>query len=152
MHRMALPDDPGPPPVGRHSRVGMVAGVAVTLIAVALAIAFGVSRQDDPGRIVLEVVATHDQGSDRPPPSPIPDPGPRDGFADFAARAHWEPSGAREDSIEGRTAATIFWDRAGRRVAYTAISGDPVNAPATRAAPAGGASCCGASTSAAARR
>lgn len=129
MHRMALPDDPGSPPGERHSRVGMVAGVLVTVIAVAVAIAFGISRQDDPGRIVLEVVATHDRGPDRPPPSPVPDPGPRDGFADFAARAHWEPSGAREDSIEGRTATTVFWDRAGRRVAYTAVSGDPVDAP-----------------------
>lgn len=129
MHRMALLLDPGSPPVERHSRAGMVAGVVVTLIALAVAIAFGVSRQDDPGRIVLAVVATHDQGADRPPPSPIPDPGPRDGFADFAARAHWEPSGAREDAIEGRTASTVFWDRAGRRVAYTAVSGDPVDAP-----------------------
>jgi hypothetical protein len=129
MHRMALPDDPGSPPVERHNRVGMVAGVVVTLVAVAVAIAFGVSRQDDPGRIVLQVVAAHDRGADRPAPSPTPDPGPRDGFADFATRAHWEPSGAREDSIEGRTATTVFWDRAGRRVAYTSISGDAVDAP-----------------------
>lgn len=129
MHRMALPDDPGSPPVERHSRIGRVAGVVVTLIAVAVAIAFGVSRQDDPGRVVMVVVATHDQGADRPPPSPIPDPGARDSFSDFAARAHWEPSGAREDAIEGRTATTVFWDRAGKRVAHTAISGDPVDAP-----------------------
>lgn len=129
MHRMAEPDDPGSPPVERHSRVGMAVGVAVTLIAVVVAVLFGMSRQDDPGRIVLEVVALHDRGADRAAPSPIPDPGVRDGFSDFAARAHWEPSGAREDGVEGRVASTVFWDRAGRRIAYTAISGAPVDAP-----------------------
>ena len=101
----------------------------MTLVALVVAAAFGLSRADDPGEVVLEVVALHDRGSDRPPPSPIPDPGPRDGFPDFAARAGWVPSGAREDSREGRAISTVFWDRAGRRVAYSVVSGDPVDAP-----------------------
>lgn len=127
---MPLPDDPvRPPPPDGHSRAGLLAGLVVTVVAVAIAIAFGVSRADDPGQVVLEVVALHDRGSDRPPPSPMPDPGPRDGFADFAARAHWVPSGAREDALEGRTITTVFWDRAGRRIAYSSVSGDPVDAP-----------------------
>lgn len=126
---MAPPDDPGRSPAERSSRVGLVAGVAVTLIAVVVAVAFGLSRADDPGRIVLEVVALHDRGSDRPPPAAIPDTGPRNGFADFATRAHWVPSGARVDRVEGRLAATVFWDRRGRRIAYTTVSGSPVDAP-----------------------
>jgi YD repeat-containing protein len=133
---MAPPDDPVRPPAGPvrppaegPSRIGLAAGVAVTLMAVAVAVVFGLSRADDPGRIVLEVVALHDRGSDGPPPAGFPDPGPRDGFADFATRAHWVPSGTRVDRVEGRLAATVFWDRLGRRVAYTTVSGSPVDAP-----------------------
>jgi len=126
---MALPDDPVRPPSDRASRTGLVAGVLVTVVAVAIAIAFGVSRSDDPGKIVLEVVALHDRGADAPAPSPLPDTGPRDGFSDFARRAHWVPSGARSDGVEGRTVSTVFWDRAGRRIAYTTVSGGPVDAP-----------------------
>ena len=127
---MPLPDDPVRPPTPeRHSRAGLVAGLVVTAVAIALAVAFGFSRADDPGEVVLEVVALHDRGADRAAPAPIPDPGARDGFADFAARAHWVPSGAREDRLEGRSISTVFWDRAGRRVAYSSVSGDPVGAP-----------------------
>ncbi len=126
---MPRPDDPDRPASERASRAGLVAGILVTLVALVVAVAFGLSRADDPGEVVLGVVARHDRGSDRPPPSPIPDPGPRDGFSDFAARAGWVPSGAREDSLEGRTISTVFWDRAGRRVAYSMVSGDPVDAP-----------------------
>lgn len=126
---MPGPDDPVRPPSEHASRAGLVAGVLVTLVAVVVAIAFGLSQADDPGEVVLEVVTLHDRGSDRPPPSPIPDPGVRDGFSDFATRAHWVASGAREDRLEGRVISTVFWDRVGRRVAYSSVSGDPVDAP-----------------------
>ncbi len=131
---MPRPDDPDRPPSERAARAGLLAGVAVTVVAALVAVAFGLSRADDPGEIVLEVIALHDRGSDGPPPSPVPDPGARDGFADFATRAHWVPSGSREDQLEGRTISTVFWDRAGRRVAYSSVSGDPVGAPGRRTA------------------
>jgi len=126
---MPRPGDPDRPPSERAGRAGLLAGLAVIAVAVVVAIAFGLSRADDPGQVVLEVVALHDRGSEGPPPSPLPDPGDRDGFADFAARAHWAPSGSREDRLEGRVISTVFWDRAGRRVAYSAVSGAPVDAP-----------------------
>ena len=125
---MPRPDDPAPS-AARRARTGLLAGLVVTLAAVVVAVIFGLSRADDPGKVVTEVVALHDKGADGPPPSPIPDPGARDGFADFATRAHWVPSGSREDRVEGRRVLTIFWDRAGRRVAYSSVSGDPVTAP-----------------------
>jgi hypothetical protein len=125
---MPVPDDPAPS-AARRARIGLWAGVAVTALAVAVAVLFGVSRADDPGKVVTEVVALHDRGADAPAPSPIPDTGPRPGFADNAAAAGWVPSGARQDRIEGRLVRTIFWDRAGRRIAYSSVSGDPVSAP-----------------------
>jgi hypothetical protein len=126
---MALPDDTGSDPADRPRRVGLVAGLLVTVLAAALAVAFGLARVDDPGEIVLGVVALHDQGATGPPPPSIPETGPRDSFADFASRAGWVPSGVREDRVEGRSTATVFWDRAGRRIAYTRVSGGPVDAP-----------------------
>lgn len=125
---MPVPDDPAPS-AARRARVGLLAGVAITVVAAVVAVLFGVSRADDPGKIVTEVVALHDRGAIGPAPSPVPDPGPRDGFADYAARAHWLPSGSRTDRVEGREVLTVFWDRAGRRVAYSSVSGDPVTAP-----------------------
>ncbi|CAN0493914.1 unnamed protein product [Phaeothamnion confervicola] len=110
-------------------RIGTVAGLAVTAVAIAAAIGFGVSRGDDPGKVVLEVVALHDQGSEGPPPSAPPDASPRAGFATFAGWERWAPSGSRADRVEGRDALTVFWDRAGRRIAYTTVSGSPVDAP-----------------------
>ena len=126
---MAPTDDPVAPSPERASRLGLAAGVAVMLVAACVAFAFALARADDPGMIVLEVVALHDRGADGPPPAPVPDTGPRDGFADFAARARWVPSGAREDRVEGRIAFTIFWEREGRRIAHTTVAGPPVGAP-----------------------
>jgi len=138
---MAQPDDPGaPPPVPepgtgaapppepapRSRRVPNVAGVLVIVAAVALAVAFGFAQADDPGRIVTEVVGLHDLGSRGDPPATDPIP---TGFARHATRDGWVATGGRTDALEGRRADTVFWERAGRRIAYTTVSGDPVDAP-----------------------
>lgn len=122
---MPAPEAPSPD----HRRIGTVVGLAVTVIALVIAVAFGMARSDDPGRLVLEVVALHDRGPEGPPPDPVPDAGPRDGFPDFAARQGWVATGAREDELEGRATLTVFWERNGRRVAYTRIDGEPVDPP-----------------------
>jgi hypothetical protein len=75
---MPVPDDPAPS-AARRARIGLWAGAAVTAIAVAVAVLFGVSRADDPGKIVTEVVALHDRERRRPPaPDSLhqADPGP----------------------------------------------------------------------------
>jgi hypothetical protein len=38
----------------------------------------------------------------------------------------WRTVGARSDRIDGRRAETVFYERAGRRVAYTIVSGSPL--------------------------
>jgi hypothetical protein len=127
---MTAPDDTSGGPGERASRVGLWAGIAVTIVAVIVALLFGIARQDDPGKIVLDVVSLHERGSTGSPPVPAAEPIRGDGFAYFASRAHWSPSGTRQDRVEGRRVITAFWDRSGRRIAYSVVSDAPVDAPA----------------------
>jgi hypothetical protein len=140
---MTATDDPGGPPAPapaaeappdaareRRARIGLVAGIAITVVALAAAIAFGLSRTDDPGRVAVAVVALHDMGPTSGRPATLPDAGVPSGFSDNAARAGWTPTGSRSDRVEGRSLTTAFWERRGRRIAHTVVSGDPVEAPA----------------------
>lgn len=110
-------------------------GLAIAAIAVACAVAFALSGGPEAGRAVREAVLLHADGPNQLAPAVLPDAdAPRDTFSDFAARAGWVPTGAREDRIAGRSAATVFWERGGRRLAYTSIAGalpPPVDARRT---------------------
>lgn len=131
---MTAPDDPSAPPAPPAAappsepsgRVGPAVGMGITVLAIGVAIAFGASRGDDPGRIVQEVAALHDRAAQTgPPATPV---GPK-GFTTRAAASGWLPTGARADLLEGRATATVFWERGGRRIAYTRIAGSPVDVP-----------------------
>jgi hypothetical protein len=133
---MTTTDDPGASrdpapraPEDRRSRTGLIAGVTITVVALVAAFAFGASRGDDAGRVASAVVALHERGPTGPAPATLPDDGVVPGFSDFAARAGWAPTGGRSDRVEGRSTVTVFWERAGRRIAHTVVSGDPVDAP-----------------------
>jgi hypothetical protein len=56
-------------------------------------------------------------------------------FPDYRAMFGWRASGARADDLDGRATRTVFYDREGRRIAYTIVSGAkldwPANAPRT---------------------
>jgi hypothetical protein len=133
---MPRPDDPpaapAPPAVipDRRRRVGLVAGVAIILVAIGVAVAFGLSDDDDAGRAVAAVVAAQDGEAEAPPPAAPPDAARGEGFADFAAAAGWAPVGVRTDTAGGRAITTVFWGREGRRVAQTVLPGDPADPPA----------------------
>ncbi|HSJ73906.1 MAG TPA: hypothetical protein VK904_06280 [Miltoncostaeaceae bacterium] len=121
---MPRPDDPPSAPIAipdRRRRVGLVAGLAIIVAAIGVAVAFGLSDDGDAGRLVTAVLAAQDEEVDRPPPAVPPDAAEGRGFADSAARAGWAPVGARADTIEGVAVATVFWGRAGRRVAHTVL-------------------------------
>lgn len=123
---MAAPDDPSapPPPRDRRHAVGTVVGLAVTAVAVIAAVAFGISRADDPGRVVVQVVAAQER-----PARERPGAGPG-AFARRAQAQGWLATGARVDAIEGRRVVTVVWERAGRRIAHSTVTGAPVDAPA----------------------
>jgi hypothetical protein len=127
---MARSDDPPAAPAAipdRRVRIGLVAGIAITAVAIAVAVAFGISREGDPGRVVAAVAAAQDGEIEGPPPA---DPGSGGGgFPAFATAAGWAPVGARSDAVAGRTVTTVFWGRQGRRVAESALPGDPASPP-----------------------
>ena len=41
----------------------------------------------------------------------------------------WRPSGQRQDEIEGRDATTVFYERNGKRIGYTILSGEGIAPP-----------------------
>lgn len=116
------PSAPSPEP-DRRRAVGAAVGLAITVIAVAVAVAFGIGRADDPGRVVVEVVAVHERAARAAPPAGS------GGFARRALAQGWLATGARVDEVEGRRVVTVAWERAGRRIAHTTVAGDPVDAP-----------------------
>ena len=73
-----------------------------------------------------------------PPTQPAPEPGRPKlldtsafglPFPDWAEKFGWEPSGRRVDEIDGRRAVTVFYEKEGREIAYTIVSGDALPAP-----------------------
>ena len=151
MPPMALPDDPGSPPVerreprrhgrGRRRHAGRDRGRRSPSAS---------PGRTTPGGSCSRSSRCTTRAPTAPRPSPIPDPG----LARRLRRLR-RPGPLGRPRARARTASraarpsTVFWDRAGRRVAYTVGLGRPGGrAPATRGAPAGAACCCGASTSA----
>src|SRR5262245_45466930 len=50
-------------------------------------------------------------------------------FPNYAAKFGWKPAGARQDDPSGRDATTVFYEKGGRRIAYTIVSGDALDHP-----------------------
>ena len=50
-------------------------------------------------------------------------------FPNWRGEFGWRPDGARSDQLGNRSARTVFYEHAGRRVAYTIVSGDGISAP-----------------------
>ena len=50
-------------------------------------------------------------------------------FPDYAAKFGWKPVGTRTDEIGGRKTRTVFYEKNGKRIAYTIVDGDPLSAP-----------------------
>lgn len=73
-----------------------------------------------------------------PPTAPAPPAGRRARLAvgafglpypDWAEEFGWRASGLRRDEIDGRDAVTVFYEKEGRRIGYTVVSGDRIDPP-----------------------
>ena len=50
-------------------------------------------------------------------------------FPDWGPGPGWQATGVRRDRLEGREAVTVFYEKTGRRIAYTILGGPPIAAP-----------------------
>jgi anti-sigma factor RsiW len=50
-------------------------------------------------------------------------------FPNYIAKFGWEPVGTRTDEIGGRKTRTVFYEKDGKRIAYTIVDGDPLSVP-----------------------
>jgi anti-sigma factor RsiW len=50
-------------------------------------------------------------------------------FPNWAKKFGWEPAGARVDRVGGRDTTTVFYEKAGKRLAYTIVGGDALRNP-----------------------
>jgi hypothetical protein len=57
-------------------------------------------------------------------------------FPNWAEEFGWRATGVRIDRIGGRGTVTVFYEKNGRRIAYTIVSGDALDVPSD-AEPAG---------------
>jgi hypothetical protein len=124
---MRRPDDLPAAPVAipdRRRRIGLVAGLAIIAAAIGVAVAFGLSDDGEAGRLVTAVLAAQDEDVEEPAPAVPPDAAAAGGFRDAAAASGWAPVGARADTVDGVAVTTVFWGRAGRRVAHTVLPGE----------------------------
>jgi hypothetical protein len=128
------------PPVRRRRAR---AAVAITVgLAVAALLALLVVPSSPSAPTVVEAAELTRQGSSRPAPVPLPGrPALLShsvagvAFPNYAAEPGWHAYGRRSDRLGDRLLGTVFYRRSGRRIAYTIVSGPPLQSP-SRARPA----------------
>lgn len=111
---------------------GLLVGLGITVLAVGIAVAFGVA-QDDPGETAVHVVTAQAQPQEAGAPPADARGGPRAEafgvpFPNLSPRLGWKPVGRRDDVVDGRGVETVVYARAGRRIAYSVVDG-PVLPP-----------------------
>ena len=109
---------------------GLAAGAAFAVLLV-LVLPNGAG-----GPSVVEASELAAQPAQEPAPGPVPsEPALLDAqaeglpFPDWAEEFGWRATGQREDEIDGRSAVTVFYEKDGRRIGYTILSGDPIDPP-----------------------
>jgi len=108
-------------------------GLGVIVIAIVLAVAFGVATHgsDDVARAV---VAAQARGSQSSAPLVTPSGAPavtaaEVAFPNLMDRLGWRAMGRRDDTVSDRAVTTLIYERLGRRIAYSVVSGPPLGAP-----------------------
>jgi hypothetical protein len=109
---------------------GLAAGAAFAVL-LALLLPGGAG-----GPSVVEASELAAQPAEAAAPGPVPsEPALLDAraeglaFPNWAEEFGWRATGRREDEIDGRRAVTVFYEKEGRRIGYTILSGDPIDAP-----------------------
>jgi hypothetical protein len=120
---------------GGRRRV-VIGGAIAAAASVALALSLVLPGAFSGGPTVADAAALAERPPTRAAPGSVPgvpqllraevDDVP---FPDYAAKFGWKPVGARQDEPAGRGATTVYYEKGGRRIAYTIVSGDALDPP-----------------------
>jgi anti-sigma factor RsiW len=120
---------------GRRGRV-VIGGAIATAAAVLLALILVLPGSFSGGPSVADAAALAEKPPTQAAPGSVPgtpqllraevDDVP---FPNYAAKFGWKPVGARHDDPSGRGATTVFYEKEGRTIAYTIVSGDALDHP-----------------------
>jgi hypothetical protein len=122
--------DPAPEPAQRdlrRARIGRVVGAIVIVAAIAAAAAFRLTAGISDSVVVAHVAAVQDLQ----PTQAAPAPGQQlEGLPMQDLPAYrWPARGSRVDVVGTHTVATTFYERGGRVLAVSVVSGGPVREP-----------------------
>src|SRR3954468_8647040 len=110
-------------------RFRVIGGVAAVAAAALLGLVLGVPGGVSGGPSVATAAALGTKPPTAPAPGGVPgtpqllaanvDDVP---FPNYAAKFGWKPVGRRSDDPKGRDATTVYYEKDGRRIAYTIVS------------------------------
>ncbi|MEO8688983.1 MAG: hypothetical protein ABI611_12295 [Solirubrobacteraceae bacterium] len=120
---------------GVRTRLGGLRWPAAGLAAGAIAVTLAVVMLIGGGPVIEDVAAA----AARPPEARVATVPPTSKlleervadvrFPNYAGKFGWKAVGTRVDEIEGRATRTVFYEKAGRRIAYTVVSGAALDEP-----------------------
>ncbi len=118
-------------------RRGLMGGLAAALAVAALALVLALPGGTPGGPTVVQAAGLAALPPTTPPPARSDGSKLLDTAVDGVAYPYWgdsfawETSGARRDRLDGRDAATVFYDKNGTRIGYTIVSGRALKTPAS---------------------
>ncbi len=121
-------------PAARRRRLGFAAGLTVAAAAVALVVLFLLPSSVPGGTVIAEAAqlqALPNQAGAPAPAGPARLNKEAEGlpFPNYRAKFGWSAVGQRADRLRGRRSTTVFYQRGGRRIGYSILSGDPLEPP-----------------------
>jgi anti-sigma factor RsiW len=111
----------------RWPGAGLVAGAVAVALAAVVLVGGGPGVEDVAAASVREPTA---QVASVPADSKLLDEQIGDvTFPNYAAKFGWEAVGTRTDEIDGRDTRTVFYEKDGKRIAYTVVDGEALDKP-----------------------
>jgi hypothetical protein len=123
-------------PRARRRRRGLLGGLAAGLAVAALALVLALPGGTPGAPSLVQAAGLTALTPTTPPPGRSDGSKLLDTAVDGVAYPYWgdsfawETAGARRDRLHGRNTATVFYDKNGKRIGYTIVSGRALKTPA----------------------
>jgi anti-sigma factor RsiW len=125
---------------GRRSRLGsrpfaLAGGIAVATVAALVLVLTLPSGAGGPGLAEAAALATMPATEPAPEvdaaaPKLLDEAVSEVPFPNWLTKFGWRATGVRADTVGGRETTTVFYEKNGRRIAYTIVAGKPLDIPA----------------------